>query len=331
MVNRSMVRFARLFLVIVWAPFLLVHCEKGPPKKLISLSGCSIGGAAYQIATGQAKILNTKMGDVLASVEATGCGVDSTILNNNNQVDFGSAANGVVYQAYRGIGRFAEKKHTNIRGWVPCYQLPLHVVVPRHNPAKTISDLKGKRVSVGIKGSGSEVVADEVFTALGIPYAHFKPYYLKYRETLDGLKAGTLDAAIFVTGIPVPALLELEATHPFKLIPLSEENVATLTAKYSYYFPVTIPAETYKGIGEIKTVGSYTITTVHKDLSDDFVYRATKAFWENQDIMIASHPSQKKLNLNMVKEAILPILPLHPGAERYYEEVGVLASKEEPS
>ena len=128
MVNRSMVRFARLFLVIVWAPFLLVHCEKGPPKKLISLSGCSIGGAAYQIATGQAKILNTKMGDVLASVEATGCAVDSTILNNNNQVDFGSAANGVVYQAYRGIGRFEKKKHTNIRGWVPCYQLPLHVV-----------------------------------------------------------------------------------------------------------------------------------------------------------------------------------------------------------
>jgi TRAP transporter TAXI family solute receptor len=301
MVDRAIVRFALISFIIGCSAVLLSHCEEGPPKKRISLSGCSIGGAAYQIAAGQAKILNTKMGDVLASVEATGCGVDSTILNNTNQVDFGSAANGVVYQAYRGIGRFENKKHTNIRGWVPCYQLPLHIVVPHHNPARTIADLKGKRISVGIKGSGSEVVADEVFTTLGMPYAHFKPYYLKYRESLDGLKAGTLDATIFVTGIPVPALLELEATHPFKLIPLSEENVATLTAKYSYYFPVTIPGETYKGIGEIKTVGSYTITTVHKDLSDDFVYRATKAFWENQDIMIASHPSQKKLDIHMVK------------------------------
>jgi len=271
------------------------------------------------------------MGDVYASVEATGCGVDSTILNNANQVDFGSAANGVVYQAYRGIGRFKKKRYTNIRGWVPCYQLPLHIVVLHDDPANTIADLKGKRISVGIKGSGSEVVADEVFTALGMPYAHFKPYYLQYRETLDGLKAGTLDAAIFVTGIPVPALLELEATHPFKLIPLSEENITRVTKKYSYYYPVTIPAETYKGIGEIQTVGSYTITTVYKDLSEDFVYRATKAFWENQDVMIAAHPSQKRLELKMVKEAILPILPLHPGAERYYKEVGLFPSEEESS
>jgi len=137
--NRSLVRFTKIFFVIVWTSFLFVHCEKGPPKRRISLSGCSIGGAAYQIAAGQAKIFNTEMDNVLASVEATGCGVDSTILNNANKVDFGSAANGVVYQAYRGIGRFTKKKYTNIRGWVPCYQLPLHIVVLQNKRAKTLT------------------------------------------------------------------------------------------------------------------------------------------------------------------------------------------------
>lgn len=307
--------------------FLVLGEVKAEPQKMgrLSIGGATMGGAAYQVSAGHAKVINKAVPNIEVTVEVTGGGADNVKLVNAHKIDIGVTGTPTAYQAFRGIGDFKEKKLENIRGWVPLYDTPLHFVVLKNSPIKKVSDLKGKKVSVGVKGSGVEIDGRNVVEALGLTYKDFTPVFVAYNETMNGLIAGALDAAWFSSGAPIPSLIELGTQHPFQLIPLSPEELNLLHQRLPWESPGIIKAGTYPGIAEdVAVTVRYSISVIHKEVPDDLVYKMTKAVFESLDVMAGFHPSQKLLTPGKIKAAMLPVLPIHPGAEKYYREVGAI-------
>ena len=332
MINR--IKSSYVLIIITMLTLVLAACgsdsssasDNNDTNNSLSFGGASPGGAAYQLSTAYAEIINSELDNVSVSVEVTGGGQDNVSLIHNGDLASGHGNSGVGYEAYNGIGEFEGNPHTNIMGWLPLYNYPFQIVVLEDSPIQTVSDLVDKKIGVNVKGSGGEKTSDEVFTALGLERDEdYEPYYLDYDEAVDALTTGRLDATIFSTGAPTPSLIELATTTDFRIIGMTEEEMETVADQYSYLTAGTLEAGTYDNITEnVQTIHASTINYISKDLSEDIVYDMTKAIWENRDRLIVAHPSQEGLNGELIESATLPIMPLHPGAEKYFKEEGII-------
>ena len=199
------------------------------------------------------------------------------------------------------------------------------VIVLENSPIKTYHDLKGKRVSLGVKGGTAEIICDLVMKeGYGLTEETYDLYNIPPSEAANGLKDGSLDAINVGGGIPSPVIMEMQATHPVRVLPVEPEIAEKIYENYPFMIPGVIPEGTHEGHPEVPAVRTYTIGYVNKDLPEDLVYEMTKAIWENIDELAQVHVSQKDLDPSMIKSvASLPV-PLHPGAERYYKEKGWL-------
>lgn len=289
-------------------------------------AGSTVGGGAYIVALAHAQVVNEMVDGVSITVESTPGGVDNARLVNMNEFQIGHAANIAAYNAYHGKGEFEGNPAENLRGWIPLYSSFVQIVVLNDSPIKTIEDLKGKRVSVGPMGSGTENIAKSFFTGAGMTYEDFgKVYYLPYAESNSGLIEGSLDAAFIATGIPTPAVEELSATRDIRILTVEPKEAKIITSDYPYFSPGIIPADTYGFLDkDLPTVRGATIAFIHKDIPEDVVYKMTKAIWENIDILASIHSSQKHLKPGMISSGVQSIMDLHPGAEKYYREQGWL-------
>ena len=313
--------------LMTWIAGLAVGIGFGASNALavdLYYAGADVGSTGYQIAIAQARIAKEVLNDVNITVEETGGGLTNLTLVNDHKEDFGSGPADGAQEAYTGVGRFEGNALRNIRGWMVGFERREHMVVLADSPIKTWSDLKGKRIAVSTKGSGSNLTAERILHVLGL-WDSITPYYISYKDATAALQTGRIDAAYFGTGIPIGALVELGISHPFRILEVTPEEAKTISDAYPAYRPGIIPAGTYPGIDkDIHTISVYNIDWVNKDVPDDIVYELTKAIWENHDKMVEAHASQKGNDVAMVPEALVPALPLHPGAERYYLEIGVI-------
>jgi TRAP transporter TAXI family solute receptor len=297
--------------------------------------GCGLGGAAYMVAQGAGAVLREKL-RLDVTVEATGCGVDNVKLVDRNEVQAGCSGVSEPYRAYRGVPPY-QKKYPNLRGWYPFYVVGLQLIVLKDSPIQKLEDIRGKKISVHTKGSGSEANAYDLLHAVGLGYDVIKPHYLTYGAAAEALKAGTIDGLIWSTGIPVPQMFELGATHQYRIIDMPEklirEKVCPVLPVYS---PYTLEAEKIYGGGKgyvgpprVGILGTYTIAEINKDVPDDLVYRMTKVIWENRKVLSRWHPSAAEMSYEMVK-VMEASLPTHPGAKKFYEEAGVWSANPSP-
>ena len=190
---------------------------------------------------------------------------------------------------------------------------------------KTVADLKGKRVSLDEPGSGTLVDARIILAAFGITEKDIKAEYLKPNQAGDKLRDGGLDAFFFVGGYPTGAISELaSAGGGVDLVPVTGPEVDKMRAQYGFFAPDTIPANTYKGIGEVKTisVGAQWVTSTKQ--SDELIYGVTKALWnENtRKLLDAGHAKGKAIQTATATAGAG--IPFHPGAEKFYKEKGML-------
>ena len=323
------------FMIIGW-PVAVAQTPKIDPKwQRLYYGGCGLGGAAYMVAQGASAVLRNKLRlDVI--VEATGCGVDNVKLVDRMEVHAGCSGVTEPYRAYRGMAPY-ERKYENLRGWYPYYVVGSTVVVLKDSPIKTLDDLKGKEVSVHTKGSGSEQIASDWLHALGFGYDVIKPHYLTYGAAAEALKTGTIDAAIWTTGIPIPKLYELGATHQYRIIEVPEKRIREkVMSLLPVYNAVDLQAEKiygggkgYVGPPKVWIVGTYTVAEIHKDLPDDLVYHMTKVIWENRKVLTKWHTTPAEMSYEMVR-VMEASLPTHPGAKKFYEEAGVWSANPLP-
>ncbi len=249
---------------------------------------------------------------------------------NVNAIQGGGAESGfsqadVAYWAFTGTGTFEGKpKVADLRLIANLYPESFHLVVRKAANIKTIADLKGKRVSLDEPGSGTLVNARAILAAYGISEKDIKVENLKPNAAGEKLKDNSLDAFFFVGGYPAGAIAELAATGGIDILSISGPEAEKLAKQFNFYSADSIPADTYKGIGAVKTlaVGAQWVTSAKQDTT--LVYNITKAMWNDntRKALDSGHAKGKSIvRQNAIAGAGIP---LHPGAEKFYKEVGLL-------
>ncbi|MBI1622776.1 TAXI family TRAP transporter solute-binding subunit [Aquamicrobium zhengzhouense] len=212
-------------------------------------------------------------------------------------------------------------KLDKLRGIAAIYPNYVQIVASKESGITSLEELKGKSLSVGAPASGTELNARAIFTAAGLTYQDLgKLEYLPFAESVELIKNRQLDSTLQSAGLGVASLRDLATSVPINVVAVSPEIVEKIGAPF---VAVTIPAGTYEGQTEdvpTAAVGNFLVS--HEGVSEETAYQMTKLMFENLDKMVASHAAAKAIDVQKAIEG-MP-LPLHPGAERYYREVGVL-------
>ena len=186
----------------------------------------------------------------------------------------------------------------------------------------SIEDLRGKTVCVGDVGSGTALNAAQVLEAYGMTFDDIKVMYDSFSGGAEALKNGQCDAAFTVSGAPTPALTDLATAYNFNMPSLSDEAVSYLTTNYPFLVQDNLPANNYTCVAdETVCVAVKAVFTASKDLSEDVVYEITKAMFDSQSELAGA---QAKFGFLSPEGAVAGSFDLHPGAEKYYKEIGVL-------
>ena len=244
-------------------------------------------------------------------------------LIDSKEAIFGEAQCDVAMEAYSGIGRFEGEKLDCLRGLFCMYPEYVHLVTLAKTPIYTIADIVGKRFSTGSPGSGVEYTVHYLMEALGYTDDDFKISRLGLSESAAALKDGTIDvAAMGPGGVPLSAVIDISTTHDIRLIPITPEDVDKVNALYPYFSAGDIKAGSYRGIDEDAPslyIGSMVLC--HKDVQYRAAYEIVKVVMENLDYMRTVHAAANHTTLENGPNVKIP---LHPGAERYYRDMGIL-------
>jgi len=286
----------------------------------ISIATGGTGGTYYPYGGALAGIINNKAENVEATAEVTGASVENARLLDSGETQLGLLMNDVVYQAYHGENQF--EKPIELRTFLGMYANVMHVVALNEGSAKSIADVKGKKVSVGAPGSGTENMANQIFDALGITYNDFQVFRLSFGENTEGLRDRVIDLGVWSVGAPTSSIMDLATTHKIRIIPFTDQEMDKITAKYPYYSATTLPAGTYSGFDEeVKTPAVWNSVVVHKDMSEELAYKLAKTVFESNADLVAVYAGAKESTPeNTIASAVVP---LHPGVIKYFKEIGV--------
>lgn len=251
--------------------------------------------------------------------------LDNVLSVNNGNVDSGFAQSDVVSAAVKGRGPFRTKgKQSNVRVIASLFSEDVHLVVAADSKIDSVADLRGKRVSFGLPGSGVGFTADEVLRAYNVPLARMRRFMLDTPSAMDELKQGRIDAFFAVSGVPIDGLSDLLSSHAVKLVPITGEGRTQLLKNQP---ALETAVMNYPGQPPVGTIATRALWIVRDSVPDSLVYGITRALFNpaNRQALTASHPSAREIGLNTA--ALMPPAPLHPGAARFYAEATKAAQR----
>lgn len=308
--------------ILALAALLMIGLAAGQTQLSIATGGT--GGVYYPVGGGYAQVIEQFVDGYSATVEATNASVDNVAFISRGEADLALALADTVLAAYAGTGRFGPEgtlpQLANLRALTVAYTNAVHIITVEGSGIESLADLRGKRVSVGAPGSGTEVSAQTILGAVGITYDDFQVERLSANETGDALRDGTIDAGFWSGGVPTGAVLSLAETRQIKLVPVSDEEFAAISAADATLIRYLYPAGAYRGIEETPSVGTPNLLIVSSEMDEELAYAFTKALFENIGVVRAIHPSA---NETVPEAALASPIPLHPGAIRYFEEIGL--------
>lgn len=281
-------------------------------------------------ASGPFNIIGTSLAELYAQkfsvnskTQTTGASVENLNLLGQKKLEMAFVMNDSLNDAVSGTGSFQQKVE-NVQAVATLYPNYVQIVTSSKTGIKTIEDLKGKRVAVGAQGSGVELSTRTLLEGFGITYKDITPDYLGFAEASDGLKSGKLDAAFFTSGIPNSSLMELQQGFDLQLVTVPADKLAEVSKSKKFFVGGVIPKGTYGNAEDVTTATIMNSLVVRSDLSENDVYTLTKTFFENLDKLQTAHQAAKGITLQNAQTGL--IAPLHPGAKKYYDEVGAGAT-----
>jgi hypothetical protein len=293
-------------------------------KTRLSIATGGTGGVYYPLGGGLAALISKNLPGVEATAEVTTASVDNMKLLHADRIALALTQSDIAWDAYQGkMKGFSEK--VGVRAISALYSNYMHIVALDGTGIKSIPDLKGKRVSTGAPGSGTEVKGLRVLEAYGITPKDLKSQdRLGASESAAAMKDRRIDAFIWDGGLPTAAILDLGATPGIKILIVPHgDAVAKMVSKYGpVYFVGTIPKGTYGGMETDVQVAALTnLLAAHERMDESLAYQITKLLLERTADLVAVHQAAKEITL---KSAVVgsPV-PFHPGALRYYKEKGV--------
>lgn len=290
-------------------------------QEQLSIATGGTGGVYYPMGGGLAEIINNHVDGYAATAEVTGASVENMGLVATGDADVALALADTVQQAYTGTGRFEGQQLPMLRAMGVAYANMVQIVTLEGSGITSLQDMVGMRVSVGAPGSGTEVNAEQILSANGISYDDIEEQRLNFNETADALANGDIDAGFWSVGAPTSSILNLATTNSIVMIELSEEELAAADASNPVFAITSLAGGTYEGVpNDVAVIGVPNVLVVSSEMSDDLVYAITSAMFENIAELQAVHPAALQTTVDLALAAS-PI-PLHPGAIRYFEEIG---------
>jgi len=294
---------------------------KGKTERVRMATGGSTG-TYYAFGSAVGQILSEKT-KIPITVQSTGASKANIQLIDAGEVELAIVQNDVMDYAWRGIDLFNGEKINSFSSMAGLYAEVCQVVVNSASGIRTVADLKGKNVSVGDAGSGVEFNARQILQAYGITFDDIGKQNLSFGASADALRDNKIDAFFCVAGAPTPAIVDLATSKDVNILAVDDAHANQLIKDYPFYTKFPIPAGSYKGQnGTIYTVAVKATFIVNAQLSDDTVYRLTKALFESKAQIEAAHVKGGELSAVYAVEGIS--VPFHPGAAKYLQEIGAL-------
>lgn len=279
-------------------------------------SPCDQGGSCG--VPGLIAVAQTSEGSV-ANVTAVGRGL----------INSGLAQADIIDAAYNGTGTYFRRQPLpNLRVIANLYPESLHLVTRRGSDITKVRDLVGKRVSLDKPGSGTRVSAEIVLQAYGVQPNLIKMFEIDPSFATDLLLGGELDAFFIIAGYPAPAVSELASMEAIDLIPIVGPEVDRILRRHKFFGRDRIPPGVYEGLGSVDTLGVGAQLIVNAKAEEQLIYEITRALWDkrNRPLLQAGHLKATSIQLPTALTGIS--IPLHPGAIRYYKEIGFYKDKE---
>ena len=291
----------------------------------ISITTGGTGGVYYPLGGGMANILSKYVPGLSATAEVTGGSVDNLKLIGAGKSEVAFSMVDAAWDAQQGIDKFKDGK-VNVRTLMVLYPNRMQVVTIDGTGITKRSDLKGKRVSTGSAGSGTEIMANRVLEAVGIDYKKdIKVERLGVAESVNAIKDRKIDAFFWVGGVPTAAVTDLAATPGIKIRLLDHGEAAeAMNKKYGpLYVKGYIAPTSYQGMDNkpVDNVDVWNILVSSDKMSDKMAYDIVKTLMEKKPELVAVHKEAENIDLKYQK--IGSPLPYHPGAKKYFEEQGV--------
>lgn len=291
-------------------------------QEFINVLTGGTSGVYYPLGVALADIYGKGIEGSRTQVQATKASVENLNLLQQGKGEIAFALGDSVKLAAEGNAEAGfPGKLDKLRGIAAIYPNFIQIVASQESGIKTLADLKGKSLSVGAPASGTELNARAIFTAAGMTYEDLgKVEYLPFAESVELIKNRQLDATLQSAGLGVASIRDLATSLPITVVAVSAADVAKIG---SPYLSVIIPAGTYDGQAadvETAAVGNFLIT--HDGVSEETVYQMTKLMFDNLGPLAAAHAAAKAIDPGKALDG-MPV-PLHPGAEKYYREKGLL-------
>ena len=298
-----------------------VHAQQ---QTRISITTGGTGGVYYPMGGGMANILSKYVPGLTATAEVTGGSVDNLKLINAGKSEVGFSMVDAGWDAYEGVDKFKDGK-VAVRTLMVLYPNKMHVVTVDGTGISKLSDLKGKRVSTGSAGSGTEIMALRVLEAAGlVGKKDIWQVRLGAAESVNAIKDRKIDAFFWVGGVPTAAVTDLAATPGVKLKLIDHDEVVdAMNRKYGpLYAKGTIPTGSYPGQDKAnREVDVWNILVTNDKMSEQMAYAIVKTLFEKMPDLVAVHKEAQ--NIELKNQVVGSPIPFHPGAKKYFAEQGV--------
>lgn len=281
-------------------------------------------GVIYSLGAAMANLWNNELGYSVNSQASNG-GVHNLNMLMDGEAQISFATVGIIWEAYHGENTFEGRQYDDVRIMSGLYYNPNQFVAREDAGLESIADIKGKSYAPGATGSTPEVESNIILSEYGLNYPDdIEANYVGFTEAIDLMRNNQIDGALIQAGIPTAAVTEMTSTAGGKLMSIDEDVRQALLDKYPWYSEFVIPAGTYDNQEEdIETLAIKMMLITDASVPEDVVYNLMKTMWENVDELKSAHEIVEQFEL---EEAVTELadIPLHPGAEKYYKEIGLL-------
>ncbi|WP_334187329.1 TAXI family TRAP transporter solute-binding subunit [Noviherbaspirillum sp.] len=292
-------------------------------QKFVNVLTGGTSGVYYPMGVALTQIYGKAMPEAKISAQATKASAENLNLLQAGRGEIGFTLADSLSDAWKGNEEAGFKTPLKkLRGVAGIYPNYIQIVASADSGIKTLADLKGKRLAVGAPKSGTELNARAILKGAGMTYKDLgKVEYLPFGESVELMKNRQLDATLISAGLGVAAVRDLSTSVKIVMVPVPADVIAKVGDPA--YQAATVPAKTYEGQDtEVQTAAVQNFLVTHEGVPADVVYAMTKSMWENLDKLVAAHAAGKAITKdNALKGS--PV-PLHPGAEKYYREIGLV-------
>ena len=265
---------------------------------------------------------------LVAIAQSTNASAHNVNAIQAGQMEAGLSGAATLHFAYHGIGKYEGNAKPDLRVIANLFPEDLHLVMPKGGSLDGLADLKGKRVGIAQAGSGTQIAVELILGDHDVNRGNIEEAELNNSQSAERIADGQLDAYFYAAGTPVAAMIQLDNTKGMELYNWTDEEVAQANKTVPYYIPSTIPAGTYPGVDyDVNTVAVSGILVTNANIDEELIYQITKAMWSKtaRKLLDNGHPKGKVITAETALDGVAGIgVPLHPGAERFYREAGLL-------